>query len=498
MKGQIFIPFFLFLAVSCAVNPTDEPQHTTVIPEVIPPSVTIETPGKDTVISSAVSGADMMDKQIEELKKELKNADVTRDGDEIKITFNSQILFASNSDQLDPSSEKMLSDLSAVLKKYSGTTIEVGGHTDNIGEEDFNYQLSKKRAAAVARYAAKKGVNPGRFRIKGHGETLPVASNKTEEGRSMNRRVEIAIKGDDFGNNSLARAVDKIKDSTCYCTYDEYKNYICKRLCDSWVKLPASALSFDTTIFKEPACLDELFASTTRSSGEKLYQLGSSDHVVRQNLGAKLEESNAVILVGKVLDKGIKEPTGAKIKVTLMDTGEEVAVLDADPVTGGYSVLLERGKHYSVSVEENGYFTTHDNISIPEMQGYTVIHQDMEVYPLKQGQKMNLNHVFFKQSRAVLLESSFAQLDEVVKLMMNNPTLEIELHGHTDGIGDPQSNFKLSEKRVETIKDYFVSRGVPAGRIHTKAFGGTRPIASNDTEETRKLNRRVEFLIVKF
>jgi OOP family OmpA-OmpF porin len=106
--------------------------------------------------------------------------------------------------------------------------------------------------------------------------------------------------------------------------------------------------------------------------------------------------------------------------------------------------------------------------------------------------------VFFEQSRAILLEASSEQLKEVVQLMQINPTLVIELHGHTDGIGDADLNMILSKDRVETIKKYLIQEGIAANRIAAKAFGGTQPIASNETEETRKLNRRVEFLILKF
>lgn len=449
---------------------------------------------KDTILP-----ADNIDRQILELRKELKDAEIVREGNEIKIVFNSQILFDVNSDHLKPSSEKALTDLSNVLKKYSGTIIEVKGHTDNTGPEDFNMVLSKKRAAAVARYAAGKGVKPTRFKIIGFGETMPIASNKTEEGKSLNRRVEISIKGKDLISFNEGSKVSAPKqDSSCYCTYDEYHNYVCKRLCDSWIKLPVSAMSFNTDFFKKPAGLDELIASVEKPNGGKVYLLGGDNFIARQNLGNKLDENNAIMMVGKVFDKSNHEPSGARIKIKDLNTGKEVATLKSDSISGGFSVLLERGKHYSISVEEKGYFLSQENIRIPEKQGFTVIHQDLEMNAIREGQKMNLNNVFFLQSKAILLESSYGQLDEVVKLMLNNPTIEIELHGHTDGIGDPDLNYTLSEDRVRVIKNYLMERGVPAKRISTKAFGGMRPIASNDAEETRKLNRRVEFLIVKF
>ena len=96
-----------------------------------------------------------------------------------------------------------------------------------------------------------------------------------------------------------------------------------------------------------------------------------------------------------------------------------------------------------------------------------------------------------------MLESSYAELDNVVNFMEENPTVEIQLEGHTDNQGDPKGNVILSERRVRTVRVYMNKKGISSKRVMIKAFGGSKPIASNATEETRKLNRRVEFMIVK-
>jgi outer membrane protein OmpA-like peptidoglycan-associated protein len=96
-----------------------------------------------------------------------------------------------------------------------------------------------------------------------------------------------------------------------------------------------------------------------------------------------------------------------------------------------------------------------------------------------------------------LLEESFAELDAVVDFMKINPKVEIELEGHTDNRGDARKNVVLSQQRVAKIKSYLVSKGIPSKRIKGKGFGGSRPIASSDSEEARKMNRRVDFLITK-
>jgi outer membrane protein OmpA-like peptidoglycan-associated protein len=96
-----------------------------------------------------------------------------------------------------------------------------------------------------------------------------------------------------------------------------------------------------------------------------------------------------------------------------------------------------------------------------------------------------------------LIEESYSELNVVVGFLNDNPKIEIELEGHTDNRGDSKKNLVLSQQRVEVIKKYLVAKGISSKRIKGKGFGDTRPVATNDTEESRKLNRRVVFLILK-
>jgi outer membrane protein OmpA-like peptidoglycan-associated protein len=115
--------------------------------------------------------------------------------------------------------------------------------------------------------------------------------------------------------------------------------------------------------------------------------------------------------------------------------------------------------------------------------------------PAERGTTVNLNSVLFEQSKANLLPESFSELDLVVNFLQSNPDVAIELSGHTDNRGVHRDNVKLSQDRVEKVKEYLVSQGIDAKRISGKGYGGTKPIANNENAETRKLNRRVEFTI---
>lgn len=488
MNNKISFLFFTALLLACSIERPDEPK-TIPTPAKGPATRPSASPSKIVSRSEAKNSEkeNNIDRQLAELQKQIHDARIEKIGNEIKITFNSQILFDVNSDQLEPGAQSSLDQLAKILNRYPETLVEVSGHTDNTGNEAYNMQLSKKRAASVARYTVNQGVIPTRFRIKGYGESIPIASNSTKEGRKLNRRVEISIKGNELLNKNLASTVNAHKDSLCTCFYDEYKNYVCRKLCDSW-PVPSSALKFNKALPKNNTSFKEVLTSAENED--------YSTALVRENLLQRLEESNTVIIAGKVTERGHREPTKAKIHIKKGDTGEELLQVETDSITGKYSILLEKGKNYSIMIEEDGYFMLTDNLFIPDRKGFTAIRQDMEIAPAKAGQKLELNHVFFERSKAVLLNNSYEQLNEVVHLMQVNKRMIIELHGHTDGIGDPQLNFKLSEKRVLTIKNYLTERGIEAERIFTKAFGGSRPIASNEKEETRKLNRRVEFLII--
>lgn len=520
MKSVRYIVFLPLILFSCLSNKPEEPQ------------MALEVESTDTIKAAQKSVRaiqkdtirivqDIIDQQIEELRAELKNAKIIRLGDEIKITFNSQILFDVDSDIVDESSASVLKDLARVLDKYQGTLIEVAGHTDNTGDETYNESLSRRRAAAVARYTIRQGVSPLRFRINGYGESMPVASNKTEEGRSMNRRVEISIKGNQFASKALASAYQNTKDSSCACFYDEYRNYVCRQLCDSWSRLPKASVGFQSNLLSDKEQAEQFFVQTGEHNGEtpaagrqdlgrkssessggagqpEFYSFDGADRQFRQQLGKVLEENNAMIMVGKVKDQECNEPINAKIRVRRMDTGELVAEAEADPLTGRYSILLEKGVKYEVSVETKGYFPREEVIQVPERKDYTVLREELSLKPIKKGFRMELKNVFFEQSKSILLESSYKQLIEIGELLRNNPSIVIELHGHTDGIGDPGLNMQLSRDRVKTIREFLITEGINPSRIQTRAFGGNKPVASNETEETRRLNRRVEFVIINY
>jgi outer membrane protein OmpA-like peptidoglycan-associated protein len=136
-----------------------------------------------------------MDKQKRELETAIPDATIesVNDGEALKITFDSGILFATNSSTVSEASKSALRNFSSSLRNHPDTYIKIVGHTDNTGRVDYNQTLSEKRAQSVYDYLLLQGVNNSRMTYEGKGIHEPVAANKTQEGRALNRRVEILI-----------------------------------------------------------------------------------------------------------------------------------------------------------------------------------------------------------------------------------------------------------------------------------------------------------------
>jgi outer membrane protein OmpA-like peptidoglycan-associated protein len=134
-----------------------------------------------------------MDKQAEEMKKVLGDAEVRREGEGIIINFKEKVLFAYDRSDLGASAQANMDKLVNVLNKYPDTNIEVIGHTDAKGSDAYNQGLSERRANAVITYLRMHNITSSRLSAKGMGESDPVATNDSEEGRSQNRRVEFVI-----------------------------------------------------------------------------------------------------------------------------------------------------------------------------------------------------------------------------------------------------------------------------------------------------------------
>lgn len=163
------------------------------------------------LIGSAIGGSagaligNKMDKAADELQRDLEGASVERVGEGIKVTFDSGLMFPVDKSELSEASKQNLNELAATLTKYEETNILIEGHTDNTGAEEYNMDLSRRRANSVEDYLISSGIDKKRMEITAYGEMQPTATNDTNEGRQQNRRVEVAI----YANKKMQKMAEK-------------------------------------------------------------------------------------------------------------------------------------------------------------------------------------------------------------------------------------------------------------------------------------------------
>ncbi|MCI1188601.1 OmpA family protein [Hymenobacter sp. DH14] len=280
--------------------------------------------------------------------------------------------------------------------------------------------------------------------------------------------------------------------------YGKSDIFYTKRLDDTWTNWSpprnlgpvVNSPDFDAYYTISAAGQDAYLVSSRNGTG------GSKD-IFRISLAPAFQPEVVTLVTGKVLDQATGKPLKAIIHYENLLTGEEIGVTETDPATGEYTIVLPSGVQYGYRAEAKGYLAENANLDVTAKDKYTEQKQDLYLVPFNVGQTVKMNNIFFQQSRYYLTTSSYPELLRLIRIMKDYPTVEIKLSGHTDNQGDPALNLKLSLDRVNEVKKYLSSHGINGGRITTEGFGDTKPIASNDQEETRMKNRRVEFTITK-
>lgn len=200
---------------------------------------------------------------------------------------------------------------------------------------------------------------------------------------------------------------------------------------------------------------------------------------------------------GRVFDKESRDPLEADVMLFDLSTGKMATAAYSDPRSGEFLVCLPTGRTYALNAGTEGYLFFSQNYDVQgsgtAVKPFTL---DVPMEPLKAGATIALRNIFFATGSAALLPTSNAELDQLSRLLFVNPTLRLELSGHTDNVGDDASNQKLSDQRANAVRDYLLGKGIEAARLVAKGYGESRPMTTNDTEEGRALNRRTEITVL--
>lgn len=219
------------------------------------------------------------------------------------------------------------------------------------------------------------------------------------------------------------------------------------------------------------------------------------------------EGSNMAILTGIIRDEKTKAPLKAQIVLVDNEANKVIAEFTSDAVTGKYLVSLPGGKNYGIAVRKDGYLFHSENFVIPDESGFRQYNKDADLKKVEVGQSIVLRNIFFDLDKYSLRPESVNELERLLKLLNENPTMHIEISGHTDTRGSAEHNQELSHNRAKAVVDYLVAHGIDASRLTYAGYGETKPIISDaeiakmksptEREEAHQQNRRTEFKITK-
>lgn len=221
-------------------------------------------------------------------------------------------------------------------------------------------------------------------------------------------------------------------------------------------------------------------------------------------VGEAQENSAYVQASGKITNHATHEPVVARISYRSEPYGNIVGVMNGFE----YAFPLYGNVKFTITAEASGFSPSKHLIDPATANADRKVILDIELgKPLiaapeeatihHVGKVIRLEALIFQQRSAIISPESYPELNTVAGMLDSNPNMVIQLEGHTDTRGDARLNLKLSEQRVDAVRDYLIRKGVNKSRVKLKAFGGSMPLSRENTEEAHKLNRRVEARIIE-
>lgn len=219
---------------------------------------------------------------------------------------------------------------------------------------------------------------------------------------------------------------------------------------------------------------------------------GEYEYEVRRDYEMN-KEIKPYIVSGIVLDEKTKEPLEADLNFEIQDT--TIASLKSK-TDGTFNLIIKKTGELIIRGKKINYLNLEEKMIITDNQDFREYSTTLEMSPIEVGKTVIIDNIYFNFDKTTLKEASFPELDRLTDLMNQNPGIKIEIIGHTDSKGSDDYNLTLSEGRAQAVMEYLLEKGIAKGRMTSKGLGETSPISSNNTDEGRAENRRVEFTIV--
>lgn len=389
------------------------------------------------------------------------------------------VRFKFDKDLLTEEAKIILSNAAKVLNEYPEYDFEILGHTDNIGSDEYNMDLSERRANAVRDYLISQGVDPNRLYAAGCGERKPVADNSTAIGRAINRRIEFSI----YDGISSKCPKDE--------TPEETNGKKLKAAVQNGEQLVIEGVFFkfdsDQLTPASEKTLDNVAKVLKEYPNAKIEIQGHTDSLGNDMYNEFLSQRRAETVKSYLVSKGIPEDN-----LTTVGYGETKPIED-------------NGTEYGRAVNRRIEFKvlSNDNIEIKTgAPSESMLNKENDEInkietAIDKGEKLVFTNINFKFNSDEITEPSKKILDNVVYVLTKKGDVKLEIQGHTDSDGPDVYNQDLSERRAESVKKYLVENGISADRLTTKGYGESKPIAENDTKEGKAKNRRIEFIVIK-
>ncbi len=219
--------------------------------------------------------------------------------------------------------------------------------------------------------------------------------------------------------------------------------------------------------------------------------------IYKFNLPKHLQPAPITYVKGIVKDKETNKPLEANVIVMNLDKKITTYNEFTDEATGDFIAVTPTNNRYSFNVVADGYMLFSQHLNIKNQDANKPINLEILMERIKAGNKVKLNNIFFDTNKFELLPQSIIELNLLTDLLKVNPTMEVEIEGHTDNVGALKDNQALSENRAKSVFTFLIENGIAKKRLTYKGYGETKPNADNNTDEGRQLNRRTEFIITK-
>jgi len=248
------------------------------------------------------------------------------------------------------------------------------------------------------------------------------------------------------------------------------------------------------TIYKEGTLFIAADAKTAYYASDRSDSKGGLD-IYSFILPENIRPNKTLWVKGKVFDKNTTKGLPSAVELIDLSTKQMISKVQTDE-KGNYLITLPVGKDYAFNVNRKGYLFYSDNFFLTNHSPDSTYEKNIPLQPIEANASVVLKNVFFDVNKFELKAESEAELDIVVQLMNDNPSVKIQIGGHTDNVGKPADNLALSNNRAKSVVTYLISKGIPATRLSARGFGETQPVADNKTEEGKALNRRTEMKVI--